>query len=1155
MKNRAVVLIAVVCALLVSSLALAAPDQYPGDSSIYGTPATLQPNVLIIIDDSGSMNDTIPGTPYNPAIVYPVTNNCGSGSACLSNAVYTVSRGTYTLLNSNVTAITTSCRGANPQQLLETTGQYYGRSLASGGTACGRSGNGTYVTGNYVNYLYSPQGPSTKMNIAKSVVQGLVTSTSGVKFGLMTFRYDAFGNGQGGTFLSVNVPGGGAIPYVTTIKDMDAIFTGTMTNRDAFVGAVNGLSPLYNTPLGETLFEAGRYFAGGAPAFGASIGVGSGGTYTSPVESSCQKNYVVFVTDGMSNADDSSPLTSICTNGDCDGDGVEPGNLNHSLDDVAKYLNLSTNNIVTYTIGFGNIGADPAAVDLLTRAADNNHGKGQYYTAGSQTGLSAAFTQIMGRIFSVNSSYVAPVVPVSPENRTYGGSRVYMGFFRPVGGTYWEGNLKKYAIDGNNNLLDANGNYATWVDLDGNGVDDLTGATLPAGAINGTFKASAQSFWGTAPDGGNVNEGGAGQLLQQRTTPARSIYTVVSNAIVPFDGTNVTPAMLGYTTAADATNLINFIYGHDAYDENLNGNTTENRAWVLGDVLHSRPLIVNYSSYDPTVSGAEGNCSTNQSLIFVGGNDGMLHAFKDCDGSEAWAFVPPDMLGNLQYITGASHTYFVDSSPSVYIYDQNGNGTIEPAQGDKVILLFGERRGGGTAAAPTQGAYYALDVTNPASPSLLWSVSSSSPVTGTPPTPVFGDLAESWSEPKVVRMGIGGQNHIVAIFGAGYDNPNEDGRYGATQGFSGTTPVSLAENGNGAATSTTGATGPSSPRGRGVYVVDLATLNSSGVPSFTTSGQLIKELTSAGMTFSFPGEVAAIDTTNTGYASMLYAADTGGNIWRFNVASSDPTNWTSTKIFSSNPGSGGAGDTGRKIFYKPSVVRESGYTMLFFGTGDREHPLNTSVVDRIYALKDRGQSFAVTESNMYDATADDLQNINTTSTQVSNILSTLNSSTNYGWYIQLNQNTGEKVLAVPTVFNKVANFTTYAPNTAGNTDPCQPGNLGTARIYSLNYLTGEAVLDYSTANDTSVNMSLSNTNTRGIVNAGAAGGTSSNGSATVYVGRDDRSKTIGTGIPSGMVIIINPGGQIGALTGVGGAIAGSNPLQGGSIVPLYWRQK
>ncbi|MGH7273114.1 MAG: PilC/PilY family type IV pilus protein, partial [Nitrospiria bacterium] len=430
-----------------------------------------------------------------------------------------------------------------------------------------------------------------------------------------------------------------------------------------------------------------------------------------------------------------------------------------------------------------------------------------------------------------NTSFLAPVVPLSPDNKSYNASRVYLGFFKPQTGGFWLGNLKKYGIDSTGAVLDKNGNPATDPD--------------------GSFLDTAISYWSTVPDGGEVDKGGVGEVLLNRDFNGnpRDIYThlgakaKLTRPKEAFTTSNnkLLPGMLGMSTVAEKDSLINFVHGRDAYDTDLDGNTTEKRGWILGDILHSRPQVVSYSSYtfSPT---AEADCNVNKTLIFVGGNDGMLHVFKDCDGSEAWAFIPDELLVNLQYLTKATHTYFIDSSPSVYLYDKDKDGNIETVDGDKVIVIFGQRRGGGW--------YYALDVTDPAKPLYLFDLSSTYSPSGV--NTEYAELGQSWSEPEITKVKVGTMAKVVAVIGAGYDNANEDGRYGATQTFNGNGTTS--GNGEGVVTSS-GTSAPLSPRGRGVYVVEVASLDSSGVPSFTNSGNKVWGHTNANnsaLTFSIP---------------------------------------------------------------------------------------------------------------------------------------------------------------------------------------------------------------------------------------------------------------------------------------------------------------
>jgi type IV pilus assembly protein PilY1 len=1170
MKTMLRVLITSVAIAMAPSLADAAPDLYVGDTAIYGgVPSDLQPNVLIILDNSGSMEDTVPGAPYDSATTYATTNNCtittttSSGRrggttttvttvACETNKVYVrlCSGGGRRGGGSckweehipDVASVTTSCpAGTDPKNSLLTTGQWNSnnRQLNTDGS-CGATASGLYATGNWVNWNNTVGAATPKMEVASRVIRNLIESTTGVKFGMLNFRSD----NEGGNFWTYD-------GYTTTVKDMDAIYSGTTTNREKLIAAVkdveddvlndnNGTS----TPLAETLFEAMTYFSGAASAF-------NSGTYTSPIEAECQQNYIVYVTDGMSTRDRHTVLETICDQGDCNNDGIEPtndidiyGTGSDFLDDVAKYMydtDLSgafdgTQNVKTFTVGFGDVGGDALAVDLLQRAAVL--GGGEAFLSSDEQQLAAALTQILGSIFEVNSSFVAPVVPVSPENRTYSGGRVYLGFFKPKGGNaFWLGNLKKYGINDGGTVVDKNGVASNFVDNDDNGIDDVTGEALPAGASNGSFRTSAVSYWTATADGGNVDSGGVGKLLLDRdfSTNPRKLYTYTGTSTTLTDPTNafattnaaITTALLGVGSATARDELINFIYGYDAYDANGNGSSTDKREWILGDILHSKPLVVNYASYTFTTAN-EANCSVNKTLVFAGANDGMLHAFRDCDGSEAWAFIPQDVLPNLQYLTSTTHTYFVDGSPAVYRYDADNDGNIETVDGDRVIMLIGQRRGG--------GYYYALDVTDPDTPKYFWRLGAAESPSGT--NTDYSELGQTWSDVELAKIKVGSYAKTVAIVGAGYDNFNEDGRYGATTSY-----PQVAPSGTGAGNVTSAANGSAvGPKGRGVYVIEIATVSDASgtptAPNFANSGWKIwgyRYANNANMRYSFPSSVAAVDTDYNGYIDRFYVGDAGARMWAFDIGSTSTASWQARWIFSGFSGILGPGDTGRKIFYPPAVVFERGYVNLAFGTGDREHPLNTAVVDRLYSLKDKGQTTVIRETNvdeLVDVTDNVLQE-STDETVIQNLLDDLEDQ--YGWYIRL-ENAGEKVLAPPLTFF-YSYYTTYTPDAGGGGDPCDINALGTGRLYVVNYKTGESIYNYDATND-----STSTTNTRA---------TSKSGKILL---KSDRVQTLGSGIPSGVVPIIPPDGQVELLVGVGGGLPQPPPPEGDVAISLYWRR-
>lgn len=1044
--------------ILFSLFMLPVSPVYATDIEIYGLTTTqIKPNILIIFDNSGSMNDEIRSAiGFDTSITYPVANACGGGGnvACDSTRIYRW-RGVEQVWqpHSTLTDVQAHCNTAYNR--FNTQGMYTGVLSTSG--YCKTSG-GTFSTGNYINFLVSNSGgtdPTTpKVDIAKRVIADLVNTTDAVKFGLMIFN-----NSEGGQLAR-------------PILDMSE-----GTNRQDLINSINGIVANTWTPLAETLYESMRYFSGQSSYFN------SGTNYTSPIGYSCQKNYIIYMTDGMSTVDNSPVLKTICNQGDCDGDGFEPDHDPRKayyasgtdyLDDVAKYLNDNdmstslngTQNVITYTIGFGLPASDDGATLLLTETAAN--GGGTYYSAYNTQSLSQAFAEIIGTIIQDNTSFVAPVVPVSPENKTFSGDRVYIGFFKPSVSAFWTGNLKKYGLDLNNGVV-----------MDRN--------NIPAIDSNGDFLETSVSHWSSGADGGLVEEGGVGEVLLNRLT-ARNIYTylgtstALTNASNAFTTTNagLTFGMVNLANDTEKNSLINFIHGYDAYS----GAPNAKRDWLLGDILHSRPSVVHYSS--------------SRSVIFVGANDGMMHAFEDSTGAELWGFIPPDMLPNLKTLTsGITHPFFVDSSPKLYIYDANGNGTILNTDGDKAILIFGERRGG--------SSYYAIDVTDPDAPVYLWRIGDAiaSPAVGSVWT--SSELGQSWSEPELAKIIIGSDVKHAFFIGGGYDTLNED-----VVPSTSTAPM----------------------KGRAVYAVDVLTGTKLWEYSYTTSVTNDAGGTKVDMTYAIPSSVAIIDSNGNGYADRIYVGDVGGQMWRFDIGSNNTSSWTGKIIFRSVTDN----LRERKIFYPPDYVQEIGYDVIYFGTGDREHPRNTDYTNRLYAIKDNNNIVTpLTDANLVNVTEDRLQETND-SAEVNTLLADL--STSSGLYIRLNLNPGEKVLSPAAVFAKVAYFTTFAPNIDESLDPCLP-NRGTARVYALNYLTFEAVFNYNTNNDSTY---ASETNQRAMGKEGE------------ILKRSDRFNVVGSGIPSGVVVIISQSGES-ALIGVGGGLDIPPVQLGKTSIRLYWREK
>jgi len=956
------------------------------DTDIYGTTTiSVQPNVLIIFDTSGSMStDDVPGAPYDPAVTY-------SGSKT-KNAVYRYSSGSYTSFTGDVENITCS----SVKNALKTKGYV---ATGTGGIsnintsspfACGNKTR-TLRMGNWINYDVSGGAMSTRISVAKGAVKNLINTTDNVRFGLMRFNND-----QGGR----------------VVKNIGS------TKAD-LVAAVDALTANGYTPLAETTAEAGLYYAGKASWF-------NSGTYTSPIENRCQKNYIILMTDGEPTMDDDSKLrTGAYINGDYiadyDGDGSSG-----KLDDVTKYLydndirsdlgiageSFERQNIITYTIGF------TSAQQLLQAAAAN--GGGTYYTTNSAGGLSAAFEEIMASIADVNAVFVSPVVPVSRMNRTYAGNSLYVGFFKPDNSGRWLGNIKKYGLHSDGEITDKFG----------------VAATLSDGAI----KNNATSYWSGSPDGPNVLMGGVGGVVLEQTS--RNLYTYMGTQAALTGSDNafskanpvITAAILDVTDSTEKDAVIDDIHGAD-------------RAWILGDILHSQPAVVHYA---------------DDTYIFSGSNGGMMHCFKDSTGEEQWGFIPPDQLGRLQLLSDATttHDYFVDGTSVVYQQD-----------GGQKTLFFGERRGGYN--------YYALNVTTLASPSWLYKIEPGILGGGA------AQLGQSWCTPTIATIKTGSGSDTVFLMAGGYDT-NQDAAIPST----------------------------SDSRGRAVFALKVA---DGTVSSLNKNGANYPNMTHSIV------DLAGFDSDGNGYVNRVYAGDLGGKMFAFEDDNGDGA-WSGRTFFSAS-----ADGVQRKCFYAVDAVAESYGDMVFFGTGDREHPNDATVVNRIYAIKNGWTNPApamLTESDLTDVTNNQI--VMGTSGQQQAAREGLESSK--GWYFRL-ENPGEQVTSSATIFAGVVYFTTYTPEAGVVTpDPCEAASgRGQARLYAVDYLTGGAAYDFSATTETDADGNV------------------------VARGKMDRSKLIGTSMPSAPVIAVLPGKAL-LFIGVEGGVAQQNPDPVTDLNLFYWRQ-
>lgn len=1197
---------------------------YGDDTDIYLTPSTVSrddsPNVLLILDDSGSMKDQVQtASPYSSSTTYTyagsgtafstneiywidttkgqiqptsatsypnqyfsTTNNlCSTSSSSLTNYGYYNDKAASWNSSTGWQALTTTdlpveCKADNPADTSgtyaeankwisfpQTSPQYIsnGRKALGGGTGSNYfNGYDTYTfyTGNYLNYLstasavssctmggtpdayynYSSPDCPSKMQLAKDAVKSIIDANPNVRFGLMTYNYDA-------PHDTNSDPNGGRVAFA--IQDM------TSTAASNLDGIVDSLVPSTNTPLAETLYEAYRYLGGNSvlygnstnpttPAADANAQDGSG-NYKSPFLYSCQQAYIILITDGDPTLDQNADqyiklLPGIGTPTHQIYDIYSGQTYYDYLDVLAGWLYNNdidsamggTQRAVTYPIGFtaGN-GISSQGIALLQSVADLGQGKsagqGLYTSASNGSALAAALQSAIIDIQQTTSSFAAPALSVNAFNRLFNRDDVYFAMFKPSTSVEWNGNVKKFKLDSSNNVVDANGALA---------IDPVTQR----------IKDTAQSYWSSTVDGGTITQGGAGANIPSPSS--RTMYTYIGTYPIssPVDlslaanqftdsNTAITSTMLGLpttATATDRTNLINWVRGQDSY----NSLDPTGQRWAFSDPLHSRPVAITFG----------GNNSNPIIKLFVATNDGVIHMINDSTGVEEWSFIPQEVLGmqyELSQNGSGTHPYGVDGTPTFYVIDNNNNGIIEPANGDKVYMFIGMRQGGRNI--------YAFDVTPTSTitsatavggivPKLMWVIRGGVDAD-------FLQLGYTWSSPQVRQISVNcngsacttGDTLVktVLIFGGGYD-PHQD-----TQIPTGPDYIAGTQQG----------------MGNAIYIVDPITGQriwwASGGPDSAGNSPT---LTVTGMNYSIASDLTLLDTNGDGMVDRIYAPDTGGNIWRIDLGANLDLNTNAGSVgyeFASVSTACSSTDLQdcRKFFYPPDYLQvtdsnyssTADYDMVTIESGDRQDPLDKQTVglttpvdpvhNRIYAFRDyqigslAGTTgtlpSAITEANMYDATADVLQS--SSNGNYSTDLATLKASS--GWYVSLENTTtptwvGEKGLAKTSIFKGVLYATTYTPPSQTTAQVTCSKDEGLGKLYALNVLNATAVYDYT-------------------------------GDGTITSA--DRQYELGGGIPSELVIVIRSTG-VSALVGTsGGAAMPPGIPKGSPRYRTFWFQE
>ncbi len=803
------------------------------------------------------------------------------------------------------------------------------------------------------------------------------------------------------------------------------------TVRDYLISRVNELSTNGYTPIVDTLYEAAMYYGGRSVDYGRKRGepgvsnsvrrstrvshrdsytgpdairpngctdldlssgdcideyIPTGATYISPVQNlQCQvNNHIVLLSDGEANNNHSVAKIESLLGSACSGGGGEKC----GVDLVTNLKDASTSvigaRVKTHTIGFA---ANNTANNFLNQLANN--GDGSFYTADNSAQLLAAFKTILSEVQDVNTTFVSPGVAVNQNNRLTHRDELYFALFRPEEGTLWPGNLKRYRISGNT-VLDVNNKDA---------VD----------SSSGFFSTNAQSFWSTAVDGNDVREGGAASKLDL----VRSIYTfddtpgsiMVSANELNESNTGITSADLAVThlsdPAATREQVLKWARGVDVKDADGDGSFTDVN-YMMGDPIHSQPVIIDYSASD--------------SAVFVATNHGFLHSIDSTTGEENFAIIPRELLGNL-------NEFYENNSSFTHLYGLDGDMVYREANG-KRYLYIGMRRGGND--------YYAIDVTQKNNPKMVFRIDGGSPE--------FANMGQSWSRPIVTKIKVSGTVKDVLIFGGGYDE-NQDGKKSRSPDSVGNS-VYIVDADTGAKL------WEISDANANLNIADMKYSIPAAISVIDRNNDSIADHMYVADT---GGQLFRLDINNDKPSNPLVSgqllAKLGGD------AEADNRRFYYAPDVSEVI-------LGDEHYYAVAIGSGFRASPLNTAINDNFYMIKDKGVFKLDASNNYTFPSSVIElSSLYDAT----DHLLTDSSQAVRDLAAQNFATKEGWYIRLTTN-GEKVLATPLVLNYQVFFTTYVPAVSSQS-LCAPPT-GNSRAYLVNLFNANAVTDLNNNNQT-----------------------------------------------------------------------------------------
>ena len=798
--------------------------------------------------------------------------------------------------------------------------------------------------------------PSNIKEIYSSEVNGCATGTTPTNAGYVPYSpqtmYIARGFGFDATSQAYQPPSGGYwAPLVTfaqgnagqnptpaSVNSALAYFTPYLAPETNSAGTSEIKASAEQSPLAGLLGNALNYFKYSNP----------------PSSNGCTaQRYVIVLTDGLPTKDLSGAswpppgstaaqeygeTVAFNSNGSLDTSGT---NDQAVLDTISTLQSLQQAGIKTYVVGLGSGVTGSVASQVLTAMAIAG-GTGSYFAATDPTTLVKDLDGILAQVQQATQS-----ISSSAVNSTgiHVGSIAFQAQFN-TSDTYqdWTGNLYAFPINPATGVVDTNPADAVW---------------------------DAQAELDAMP-------------WQSRLI---STWDPVAKAGIPFEWTAGSPTTgIGSTTVLGQELSTNPAdpNGEDALDylrgdralEQVNGGPYRTRSHVLGDIVDSAPLYVgppNGPYQGASYTQFEQQYATRTPVIYVGANDGMLHAFNAQTGEELFAYIPNAVFSNLIKLTyplyNQNHLFFVDGSPGAW--------DVQFSDGSwHTILVSGEGAGG--------QSIFALDVTNPAAMTseasvaqdVLWEFTDS-------------DLGYTFGTPQVATTNAG----TFVFFGNGYDSSAETPYLYALNPQTGAIAAKI-----NLCSFDTSACNPNEPNGLSA----VTAVNSSGSP--------------------------------TG-ANVLYAGDLQGNVWRVDLSNSNPADWTASLLFKAVGPAGNPQPitTAPIVTLNPDYPRLPGL-MVFVGTGQllTTSDLDSTQVQSLYGLYDAMPNGSViTRAQLVQQTITATTVTSSAGTTIDARTVTSNQvdfPTQMGWYIDFSLSPGEAVVTEPALVDGALFVTTDQPS-------------------------------------------------------------------------------------------------------------------------------